>query len=408
MNRKRQNKRRWTTGICILLCMVLGQLSVLQAASYSFKKIKDLSSYTFDDTKVVYTDEISTYKKMDAFCFLEDGETWVVIKENDAGQNILLDSLGNTRIYEPGVLGHANDMTYYAGNLIVTARSDSAVYGMYNGKKYPMIGLSAQTYEPVAGYSYNSKLTKKLGKYYVAGITYVPGVYYKKTGTSKKYPVFVMRVGQSLVKTYLNNKTFGFISMCKYTTPDLECGGLVKQGITYNKFDKKLYLGFGVHDVGKTSCGNMAWICRVKYSKVGTKTVALSSYIKSRRSSYSTFEVECIDFSSTGELYFNINGVKTFTFEIPAPEIPVEEPTTSPDVSVSPEPSASPDASALPESIAFQKEAESEISDFEEPSASPEPTETDAPPKESESPSPDMIIKEVKVQADGIFSVSKN
>ena len=153
----------------------------------------------------------------------------------------------------------------------------------------------------------------------------------------------------------------------------------MKQGITYNKFDKKLYLGFGVHDVGKTSCGNMAWICRVKYSKVGTKTVALSSYIKSRRSSYSTFEVECIDFSSTGELYFNINGVKTFTFEIPAPEIPVEEPTTSPDVSVSPEPSAS-----------------------------PEPEETDAPPKESESPSPDMIIKEVKVQADGIFSVSKN
>ena len=182
----------------------------------------------------------------------------------------------------------------------------------------------------------------------------------------------------------------------------------MKQGVTYNKFDKKLYLGFGVHDVGKTSCGNMAWICRVKYSKVGTKTVALSSYIKSRRSSYSTFEVECIDFSSTGELYFNINGVKTFTFEIPAPEIPVEEPTTSPDVSVSPEPSASPDASALPESIAFQKEAESETSDFEEPSASPEPEETDAPPKESESPSPDMIIKEVKVQADGIFSVSKN
>ena len=215
-----------------------------------------------------------------------------------------------------------------------------------------------------------------------------------------------MRVGQSLVKTYLNNKTFGFISMCKYTTPDLECGGLVKQGVTYNKFDQKLYLGFGVHDVGKTSCGNMAWICRVKYSKLGTKTVALSSYIKSRRSSYSTFEVECIDFSSTGELYFNTNGVKTFEFEIPAPEVPAEEPSASPGDQVSPEPSVSPEEQSSMAGGVEEPVIPGETSVPE----SPQPSESDAPSgeEESESPSPDMIIKEVKAQADGIFSVSKN
>lgn len=253
---------------------------------------------------------------------------WVVVKQSKKAicdySTILIDQLGGCKTYDKGVLGHANDMTFYEGEtkdlLFIATAGDQT-----NAKSDAQIKAITVTYAdesyfysdtPVA-YKLDAKITNIGGE--IGGITYIGKEKINNVGTK---PVFVLKNNQKkkLFRVYLDgsNKKFVHISTCSITNPTPCKKGNTKkedttaktigQGVSYYK--GQLYMGYGIRPSENEKCDNRMLIGQLSYSTVKNNSKAnVTSYINKANSGYSTYEVECIAFNKNGTMYFDTNGM---------------------------------------------------------------------------------------------------
>lgn len=228
--------------------------------------------------------------------------------------------------FSGGMLGHANDCTYYNNQLFVAPRGcpeeNNRNYFGYvyknnkkNAYRIVSIKLSGENKYSVKGYKLEEKtragltvnetgLTKKQ-KSTVSGITYAGT--YKKNG--KNYPKFVLKNDYKIVSTYLKGSTFCYINSFTVEKPKLEGHSLVWQGITYHK--GYLYFGLGAKVIGSNlSTYDYTYIARKQFKSMKNGgTYNLDSYlVEEMPNRYSSFETEGVAFDSKGIVYFIVNG----------------------------------------------------------------------------------------------------
>lgn len=300
---------------CLVLFFVMTILSVAQTGSAAEAMDKAVSKigwlnndkYTLmggmeivDDTVYVFKATSKNLSDVALFSAPIDGMTMKI------GEFSLVEKF---RDYE---LGHANDCTYYDGQLFVAPYGKNTVKGVttyyseggkVGGRYYPVVSVNIKDGTKEAkGYELKDMSGVPLSERRVGGICRIDDMTYGI------YPVFCLKsIGGTLMYCYLKDGAFYNYYTCKVTRPRYGGYKNLGQGVSYHK--GYLYFGLGVLN-GKGVCGPHGYICRIENNLLNqyASNVCEPYYLSDYSELYDKFEVECITFYN-GYCLFNVNGV---------------------------------------------------------------------------------------------------
>lgn len=215
-------------------------------------------------------------------------------------------------VYGNGALGHANDCTYYQNKLFIAPKgcpssTNENYFGYVGNVAYDVVAidLTLSGGYTVSGYTldtYAKTYLKSENSGYVSGITYM--------GSYKGYPKFALKNKGKIVTAYLKGNMFYGIHHFTVNKGVLANHTLLWQGITYNNG----YFYFGFAAKNNSGYYDFTYIARKKVSSMKNGgTYTLDCYMAnplSSNTSYQSFEVEGVAFTSNGYLWYIVNGKK--------------------------------------------------------------------------------------------------
>lgn len=317
-NKFLSNFTKWAVVFALIFTMLPYPLSV--EAKTKITKVAMIPNDEFKASESIAINGDTVYYLRASTTYKGDGNSHVALYKaniDGTGTQITTSLTTPVKVFTGGMLGHANDCTYYGHELFVAPRGvtdgNENYYGYADdGKQYKIVGVNLYNYS-VTGYNLDTATKEALRvggnadkDSTVSGITYA-GTY---TKAGNAYPKFVLKNKGQLVSTYLYNRTFHMIHSFTVNKPNLGGHSLAWQGVTYD--DGYLYFGLGAKN---TSTGkyDYTYIARKKFSSMSEGgTYTLDCYLANPLSSsttYGKFETEGIAFTPQGYLWYIVNGM---------------------------------------------------------------------------------------------------
>lgn len=314
-NKFLSNFTKWVVIPALIFTMLPYSLNV-KAGNYITKvaMISD-DDYKASESIAINGDTVYCLRASTKDEYKGDGKSQVALYKaniDGTGTQVTTSLSEPVKVFTGGMLGHANDCTYYGHELFVAPRGvttgNENYYGYADdGKRYKIVGVNLYNYS-VTGYNLDAATTKALEvggsadeDSTVSGITYA--------GTFEGNPKFVLKNKEKLVSAYLYNRTFHMIHSFTVNKPSLGGHSLAWQGVTY--YNGYLYFGLGAKNT-TTGKYDYTYIARKQFSSMSQGgTYTLDCYLANPLSSSTTFgkfETEGIAFTPQGYLWYIVNG----------------------------------------------------------------------------------------------------